>query len=391
MSRYLHFTIFCLVLAGPIYAQPSSAPLDEFLQTADREKAGLLALEILDEKPEFAELWAKLRAGIAFAATEPGIQQRSRYGQDGNLYHYLLRVPETYDPARAYPVTFYLHGGVSRETVDPAQNRWRNTDQSVLAEEISIYPHGWDQAMWWQQNQVENLQGILREVSLDLNVDHNRVYLAGVSDGASGVWFQAALNPTPFAAMFVFNSHPGVSANRENGVNAEVFPENLLNRSFFAVNGVQDNLYPADSIEPFLNTFAEIGISIEYHRQQDAGHNTNWWPDLQTAISNFATTHERNPYPELLHWHSAAVSNYNRIHWLVIDEVRPTDNSALDSSNPVLRADGERLYWRAAPGGRVLAQQQGNQFWIDGLGVASMRLLLFPDRIDFEAPVQVFL
>ena len=74
------------------------------------------------------------------------------------------------------------------------------------------------------------------------NVDENAAHMLGISDGATGVYFFAFRDPTPWASFLPFIGHPAVLANKSLGVDGEIYPRNVLDRPFFVVNGGLDRL-----------------------------------------------------------------------------------------------------------------------------------------------------
>ena len=57
-----------------------------------------------------------------------------------------------------------------------------------------------------------------------------------------------------------------------------LFPNNLRNKPMFVVNGGRDPLYPTRVVDPYIEHLKRGGVTIDYHPQPDAGHNTAWWP-----------------------------------------------------------------------------------------------------------------
>ena len=96
-------------------------------------------------------------------------------------------VPDNYDPARSYPVRVQLHGGVNRPQA-PDSSRLGVARLPVTVEEIEVFPAAWANSLWWQASQVDNLSKILDKLKRTYNVDENRVYLTGISDGGTGVF-----------------------------------------------------------------------------------------------------------------------------------------------------------------------------------------------------------
>ena len=111
-----------------------------------------------------------------------------------------------------------------------------------------MLPAAWRDAPWWSKAQLENLDAILDSVKRAYNVDENRVVLSGVSDGATGLYYVAMRDTTPFASFLPLNGFLMVLANDQLMVDSELFPTNLLNKPFFIVNGGQDPLYPIRTV-----------------------------------------------------------------------------------------------------------------------------------------------
>ena len=111
----------------------------------------------------------------------------SRTNTAGVVHPYFFVVPEKYDPARKYPVRFYLHGGIARPAWTANDQAWfRNYTPLVRDDSIVVFPASWDESRWWEPRQIENLGAILDTLKHSYNIDENRAYLLGISDGATG-------------------------------------------------------------------------------------------------------------------------------------------------------------------------------------------------------------
>jgi poly(3-hydroxybutyrate) depolymerase len=329
----------------------------------------------------FAQALESLRLGPVHAADVPvGRIELTRANVSGLVHRYVLIVPEDYDPARRYPVAFYLHGGVSRPDPGPGGGWWRNYDHVVGHDRIAVLPLSWNESYWWQASQVENLRGILSEVKRTYNVDENRVYAFGSSDGGTGVYFLAFRDVTPWAAFLPFIGHPAVLMSPQTGVDGQMSVDNLTNRSFFIVNGETDPLYPVRAVMPFLDAFARYGVDFVFTAKQ-AGHTTSWWPEEEDNIERFLAAHPRDPHPERIRWATETTARYNRVHWVVIDEIG------------ALAGDGDRAPPASlvpiGPTGGVDVVRSGNAVTVDAYHVRRFTLLISPDAFDLRSPLRV--
>ena len=109
-------------------------------------------------------------------------------------------------------------------------------------------------ATWWGHAQVENLRAILDSVKRTYNVDENRVTLSGVSDGATGAFYVAMADTTPYSAFVSLNGFLIVLRN-ERLVEGDLFPNNLRAKPWYVVNGGRDRLYPTSMVEPSRMAF----------------------------------------------------------------------------------------------------------------------------------------
>ncbi len=331
---------------------------------SSREKAADAVARL---NADFDSLYQRLQDGPRHSKdVETGLIEESRKGKNGLRLEYVFLVPEDYDPEKKYRVAFYLHGGVNRaEPWQKGDPWWRRFDRSFGAEQISVFPSSYRGSLWWQSSQIENLKAILERIQREYNVDENRVYLFGVSDGGTGVYYHAAKAPTPWAAFFPFIGHPGVLENPATGVDGELFLENLVNRALFVVNGEKDELYPVSRVKPYLESFERAGVELLFH-PQPGGHNTRWWNSEQEAIDSFVSSHPRNPLPDRLIWETERTDRFNRLHWLVIEEL---EEGALSGKITLLRND--------------------NRVEVQARGVARYLLLLSPRQFDLSRPIEV--
>ncbi len=331
---------------------------------SSREKAADAVVRL---GADFDSLYQRLESGPRYSKdVETGLVEENRKGKSGLRQEYVFLVPEDYDPEKKYRISFYLHGGANR--VEPWQKGdpwWRRFDRAFGPDQISVFPSSFRGSLWWQSSQIENLKAILERIQREYNVDENRVYLFGVSDGGTGVYYHAAKAPTPWAAFLPLIGHPGVLENPSTGVDGELFLENLVNRAFFVVNGEKDELYPVSRVKPYLDSFERAGVELVFH-PQPGGHNTRWWNSEQDAIDAFLSSHPRNPLPDRLIWETERTDRFNRLHWLVIEELR-----------------------EGALSGKITLVRNENRVDVETRGVARYLLLLSPRQFDLSRPIEV--
>lgn len=380
-----------VLLGGTLLA--ASDPLDAAFAAfwrAESPRQQRKAIEAIEKlKPDFQAVYARLRGGRPFNdQVERGVIYRNR-AQSGQNHPYFLVVPKDYDPARKYMLEVMLHGGVGRPAWEKRDGAWWPGDPASLDEpdRISLVPAAWNTSMWWQHSQSENLLALLAEVRRTYHIDENRVYLLGVSDGATGAYFQLARQATPWAAGFCLIGHAVVLANAAMGVDGQFFPVNLSNKPLFVVNCEKDFLYPSSQVAPFIQLYRDAGAEVEYVPIAGAGHDLSWFPSQEAAIRRFREAHVREPLPDLLVWETETTARYNRLHWLVIDRL---GKRASDPQFPTFNQWQKGEIWpRKGVSGRVGVARLGNRISVQASGVRALTLLLSPEVFDLDQPILV--
>ena len=336
--------------------------------TASSSDARDSAAAALAASSNVDELYRLLKNGPQFSAQVPtGEIAQTRTGADGMEFPYVLLIPEDYSPEHAWPVEFNLHGGVNRAKPEPGASFWRGGHESLRADDrIVVVPGAWNEAYWWFDNQADNLVAILETLKQTYNIDDNRVYLSGVSDGGTGTYFFAFKQPTEWAAFLPYIGTPGVLRNPAGRVTHALSMENLVGKAFYIVNGEDDPLYPARSVEQYIDLMDQVGVDYQWTVIPGGGHNTRWLPEKRTEIANFKRDNVRDPLPEKIQWVTDRTDRYNSNHWIRIDE---------------LQEEGEP--------GRIIVSRDNNRIDVQAYYVNRFTLQLNPEEIDFSQPVQV--
>jgi acetyl esterase/lipase len=377
----------CWVMLAGLSASDADAKFKTFWEAKTPQEAAKLAPDIVNSGVTFEEAFKHLKTGRTYSATVAKGVVKASHRARGREFFYALNIPDSYDAAHRYQVRFQLHGGVMRPSNQP---RGDGTIGALAgAEQLYVIPYAWADAPWWSEAQIENLNTILDTVKRTYNVDENRVVVAGVSDGGTGAFYIAMRATTPFASFLPLNGNLMVLRS-EDVASGDLFPTNLRNKPFFAVNGGRDPLYPAAFVGRYVAHLKEKGVEVDYEPQADGAHNTAWWPTVKDSFEAFVRSHPRKPLPDTLTWESSGTTLDNRAHWLVIDKLGPKGRNEppLDDVN-VLTDVGPMMFDNSHPSGRVDLVRTGNTVTATTRGVAEFTLLLSPDVFDFAQPVRV--
>jgi len=324
--RFARRTAAAALLASAALAAAQTSPPDvdaafaRFFAARTPDEQAAAAERVVATGIDVDEAVRRLRNGRTYGRdVARGTIDRSSRTADGE-YFYTLDVPQSYDPAHRYQVRIQLHGGVGRiESNGPL--RGASAARLTGAEQIYVLPHAWRDAPWWSRRQLENLRAILDAVKRTYNVDENRVVVAGVSDGGTGAYYIAMRDTTPYASFLPLNGYIRVLENETAQSDGDLYPNNLVNKPLFVVNGGRDPMYPTTLVDPVVAQLKGGGVDVDYRPQASAGHDTSWWPALSEAFEHFVAAHPRRPLPDAISWQSGPADLPSRAHWLVIERL----------------------------------------------------------------------
>jgi pimeloyl-ACP methyl ester carboxylesterase len=341
----------------------------------------------------FDVAYARLKAGTIYQLAPTGRITDWQTRIKNDVLDNVVEVPADYDPATPIPLRISLHGGVGREAPRPGERPTRALSNRSPAggREIVIHPRAWSSSAWWRPEQIDNILKLVERAKSVYNVDESRIYITGISDGGTGVYYLAMRESTLWSACVPLNGHPLVIANPQTGADGQLYSGNLANCPLYIVNGGKDRLYPAASVAPMVELFKRAAVPLTWQVHPDGEHNVNWWPEERPRVDAFLAAHPRQAHPVKISWETERIDRYNRFRWLVIDRLGTRGSDvALDDVNT--DRQGMRtaaLFDRVKPSGRVDAERKGNVYEVRTRGVQQFTLLLSPEAIDLSRPVRV--
>lgn len=186
---------------------------------------------------------------------------------------YLLgyKTPEQIKADSSYPLIIYLHGGTGTKINTKGERAFEML--SPLADSMQLFlasPSASANARWWDQTGMSRILQTLRYMTLHYPIDRNKVFLAGVSDGATGCWAAANTIYAPFAGFFAISGYGGMLPA---AAGMQLHPENLMQRPIYNVNAGKDRLYPLEIVNRFLEYMIESGVQVisKTYPEQDHG------------------------------------------------------------------------------------------------------------------------
>jgi predicted esterase len=266
-----------------------------------------------------------LREGpSSFHSLEPGWQIHAFPCNDGITRNVHLFVPTSYDPNVRHTLLLSLHGAVNQPayTIDEFTSRY-SMWESVAERDgfLVLMPHGDEKATWWSESGRQYIHDLLQWVKQVSNIDENKVFLAGFSDGAAGTYWMAFHDPTAWAGFIpIFGS----VSSPERGP-YQCYPSNLRHRPILASNG---NGEPYIRIEFSLQTqLRDQGVLIPWVIHPTEHNLSQTMPYEQDRSAAFIAQTSRDPWPTEIEWRTATLDT-GRCDWIRINNL--SDSEALD-------------------------------------------------------------
>ena len=373
----------------------------DFWKADEAKNAEKAAESLIKAGVDFDTAWARLKAGRPYGKERTGeLSMRATAGA-GVLIENAIEIPDDYTPDHPWALRVQLHGGVNRQSQQmggasleedsqttgggggraPSLGRRRPANRIPGENQIYVFPSGSADAAWWHAAQVDNILRVVDRLKRRYNVDESRIYLTGISDGGTGVYYMALKSPTVWSSFLPLNGSIKVLGNPALRVDGELFTANMVNRPFYIVNGGRDPLYPVDHVATHVEVFKRLGVVLDFRPQPMAGHDTSWWPYERGPFEQFVKQKARQAYPARVSWETERTDHFNRADWLIIERLGP---GAADATFENLD-----IFDHRRPSGRVDIERTGNAFEAQSRGVREFTLLLSPDAIDFDRPITV--
>ena len=185
--------------------------------------------------------------------------------------NYLLHVPEQAQrrSQEKWPAILFLHGlgesgdepsTVMREGLPPYVAQHPDFPFIVIAPQCP-----WN--TWWPEL-ADWLEELLHRCESTLPIDHQRLYLTGLSIGGFGSWYLGALWPERFAAIAPICG---------GGLMFHGFParvRRLKETPVWAFHGAKDDLVPLAESQSLVEALRDCGGKVQFTVYPDAAHDS---------------------------------------------------------------------------------------------------------------------
>ena len=326
---------------------------------------------------------------------------------------YLVVLPKDYHPERSYPLLVVLHGAVfvNRGFPEPfSLKKYPDEDTagfnrfftrfSAETGTIVVYPHANREFNWmYPDDGFPMIPRLVTDLKRMFNIDDNRVYISGHSNGATGVVSYLLKAPGQFAGFYGFNSTPRVSTGG-------TFIRNALNRSYFNVSTDKDYYFPLSGHDTMTHIATRLGIDWQNHTYYGFPH---WFPDFDASKPAFTLMfadmahRPRNPFAHDLYWECDDIT-HGRCDWLSIDRLDTLATAApwqtrinFTATHWVNNMDTSKVSDTVVQAfsfprlsGAVKVHYASNRFDLTTSRVGAVTLFISPAMVDMSQPVTVW-
>lgn len=311
----------CLIIAITSLSHAGwQADMDSLLQTGNKAAQDSLIKTIVNAKPGWQDVSSYIKR-LSFPPVEKGkAVLREAACIDGVPRPWVIYVPSSYNPAKSTPLLIILHGAVSRPNIrDNPLKYSEDYPFTALAEKegwLVLYPYGQAGATWWDKVGIYNVMNQVRLAKRLYNVDDDKVWLGGFSDGGSAAYLLPMIAPSDFAAFLALNGDMGIASRAGN---IEAYVSNLSSSFVYAVNTTEDDHFPAAQVRKEIQFARKAGALIfykEYHGPHDFVYQDKEMP----LFANYLERHTRDPFTPQLTWETAD-PDWGQCRWIGIDSL----------------------------------------------------------------------
>jgi len=206
---------------------------------------------------------------------------------NGKDRFYRLVVPKSVDPTKPVPLVFAFHGLGDSKDIMP----WYSQLNKLANEKgfILIYPNGrnrmWPLLLEWAKDDLAFFDAMYEFATKNYNIDLNRVYLTGMSNGAYFSHVIASQRPDKIAAIACHSGGLGVFGVKPIDVK--------IKYAVLVIHGDEDIIVKVEEGRKTRDAYKKWGHPIEYVEIPKLNH---WWASKQKIndqIWKFFVDHPR--------------------------------------------------------------------------------------------------
>jgi hypothetical protein len=217
----------------------------------------------------------------------------------GSFYTLGWETPATIRRDTLYPLIVYLHGGTG--TMLTTKGELAYDMLSALGDTFNLFlasPSANRVNPWWSPAGISRILQTVRFMTLRYPINPDKIFLAGVSDGAAGCYAAANTICSPFAGFIAVSGYGGMLV--QLGMN--LYPGNIMQRPILNINAGQDRIYPIENVRQFLGWLTANGVSVESKEYPDEQHGFDYRDKEYGHLANIIRTWTRPKETRSISW-----------------------------------------------------------------------------------------
>jgi predicted esterase len=369
-------------VAAKDYDIRSQKPEWQYVDEPDPKKADEALQKILkrcSNERETGRLIDALRKGRAYPSGMPSQETATLKGADGLSRQFTYYLPPKYSGKKPVGVLVFLHGAIRQPPPGGGAHEAKELGAAVeKLDLIRIGPCTYEGHEWGEPAVRATVHEALEHVKRRYNVDEDRVYIAGDSDGGRGAYGMVETEATFYAAAVPVIGSPG-------GVSRFL---NLRNVPFLAINGGKDSIFDPAHVKEAVDLMKKAGIDLTFKFIEDAPHDPFLFVKHKEEVCEFLKARPRNPLPPVVDWQvDPSRTGYeagfpaNTFRWVRIEETAADAPAGpFDDFGGWVRNDLPRI--------RV-EKKEGNLVEVKTHRVKRFTLLVSDAMFDLAAPIEV--
>jgi len=258
---------------------------------------------------------------------------------------------------------------------DATLQRWH----ARLGEEFIILCPSYPIGAWWTLSAEELVLQLIRETRIKYPVDPNRIFIAGLSNGALGAFMIGMFYPDYFAGIV-----PIAGAISEP--HYLHFLVNLANTPLYSVQGVFDPIFPIKASRRIHKILTDMKYPVTYreHSEQGSAHGGHFLPESEVpALVDWLREQRREPYATRINIIREG-NHLDRIQWARV--ARGKNMASLQIPGPL----PETMNVEDGLATTLIANhKEPNLFEIKGQNLLTMEIYLDAARVNMDEPVMV--
>jgi hypothetical protein len=151
---------------------------------------------------------------------------------------------------------------------------------------------------WWSPAGISRILQTVRFMTLCYPIDPDRIFLAGVSDGAAGCYAASNTICGPFAGFIAVSGFGGMLPQ----LGMELYPGNIMQRPILNINAGKDQIYPIEEVRKFLDWLTANGVSVERKEYPEEKHGFDYRDQEYGHLVRFIRTWKRPEGARSLSW-----------------------------------------------------------------------------------------